>query len=284
MKLFRFGEADRERPGVELEDGTRLDVSDQISDYNQDFFACSGLERLKAIAAERSSCPTVPAGVRLGPPVARPHKFLAIGLNYKLHAEEGGNPVPSEPMVFSKATSCICGPDDDTLMPRGSEKLDYEVELAFVMKDKVRYLDSEAEALAHVAGFTVCNDVSERHLQLERGGQMVKGKGCDTFGPLGPWLVTTDDLPDYGNLTLSTKVNGKIRQKSSTNDMIFSVPFIVCYLSKFMTLEPGDVITTGTPQGVALGMNDPEAYLKPGDIVEISVEKLGTQTQKVRAP
>ncbi len=282
MKLIRFGEPGAEKPGIEQEDGTRRDVSGQVSDYTPEFFASGGLEKLAEVADKADQCPEVPASTRLGPPVARPLKFLAIGLNYKNHALELGGSIPDEPVIFSKATSCICGPDDHTLMPRGSEKLDYEVELAFVMKDTVRNLASESEALAHIAGFTICNDVSERFNQLERGGQWVKGKSADTFGPLGPWLVTTDALPDFGNLEVSTKVNGAYRQRSSTSDLIFSIPHCLWYLSQFMTLEAGDVVTTGTPEGVAVGMNDPEAFLKPGDKVEVSVAKLGTQTQLVK--
>jgi 2-keto-4-pentenoate hydratase/2-oxohepta-3-ene-1,7-dioic acid hydratase in catechol pathway len=283
MKLIRFGERDREKPGIEQDDGSRLDVSDHIPDYTPDFFACGGLERLKELAAKAEGLPAVPKGTRLGPPIARPYKFLAVGLNYRAHAEEGGHAIPSEPLIFTKATSCIMGPDDDILVPRESQRLDYEVELAFVMKDKVRYLEREQDAPAHIAGFTICNDVSERHFQQERGGQFIKGKSCDTFGPLGPVLVTTDALPDHGDLELTTRVNGEVRQHSTTADLIFSVPHLVWYLSQFMTLEPGDVIATGTPSGVGSRM-DPPGLLQPGDKVELSVAKLGTQTQTVRAP
>ncbi len=282
MKLIRFGEPGAEKPGIEQEDGTRLDVSAHVSDYTPDFFASGGLDKLANLAGGGADCPAVPPGTRLGPPIARPYKFLAIGLNYRAHAEEGGHAIPSEPLVFTKATSCIMGPDDDILVPAGSIKLDYEVELAFVMKDEVRNLASESEAMAHVAGFTICNDVSERHFQAERGGQFIKGKSCDTFGPLGPWLVTADALPDHGNLRLTTHVNGEPRQDSNTNDLIFAVPHLVWYMSQFMTLEPGDVITTGTPSGVGNRM-DPPGLLKPGDKVELNIAKLGTQTQVVRA-
>jgi len=281
MKLIRFGEPGREKPGVEQDSGQRVDLSDAIVDYTPEFFASGGLERVKALVAGDTKFPTVAAGVRLGPPVARPHKFIAIGLNYRKHAEELGLPIPSEPVVFTKLTSCIMGPNDDVIVPRGSTKLDYEAELAFVMKDKVRYLASEKEALAHVAGFTICNDVSERNFQLERGGQWVKGKSCDTFGPLGPFLITTDALAEYGELEISLKVNGEVRQSSNTDDMIFAIPYLVHYLSQFFTLEPGDVITTGTPSGVAAGMKPPK-FLKAGDKVEVTFAKLGTQTQTVR--
>ncbi len=284
MKLIRFGEPGREKPGIENDDGSRVDVSDHFADYTPEFFASGGLNRLKEVVAAGAGLPAVSPALRLGPPTARTRKFIAIGLNYKQHAVEVGAEIPSEPVVFTKATSSICGPNDDTIVPRGSEKLDYEVEIAFVMKNKVRYLDSEDEALSHIAGFTICNDVSERVFQLERGGSWTKGKSADTFGPLGPWLVTTDALPDYGNLAVSTKVDGATRQQSNTSDMIFSIPHILCYLSRFMTLEPGDVITTGTPQGVAAGMKDPEAFLRPGQTVEVAIEKLGVQTQRITAP
>ena len=280
MKLIRFGEPGREKPGVEQDSGQRVDLSDAIDDYTPEFFASGGLERVKALVAGGTKFPSVSAGMRLGPPVARPHKFIAIGLNYRKHAEEMGLPIPSEPVIFTKLTSCIMGPNDDVIVPKGSTKLDYEAELAFVMKDKVRYLASEQEALAHVAGFTICNDVSERNFQQERGGQWVKGKSCDTFGPLGPCLITTDAVQDYGKLEISLTVNGEVRQSSNTDDMIFAVPYLVHYLSQFFTLEPGDVITTGTPSGVAGGMKPPK-FLKAGDKVEVTFAKLGTQSQTV---
>jgi len=283
MKLIRFGEPGREKPGIELEDGTRLDLSGRGEDYTPDFFASGGLARLAEVAADAGGLPRAPEGARLGPPVARPHKFLAIGLNYRKHAEEGGHAIPTEPLLFAKATSCIMGPDDDILVPQGSKKLDYEVELAFVMRDTVRNLAAEREAMAHVAGFTICNDVSERHFQSERGGQFTKGKSADTFGPLGPWLVTADALPDHGRLRLTTYVNGELRQDSNTSDLIFSVAHVVWYLSQFMTLEAGDVVTTGTPSGVGNRMTPP-GLLQPGDKVELNIDKLGTQTQTVRAP
>ena len=282
MKLIRFGEPGREKPGIELEDGTRLDVSGRVEDYTPDFFAGNGLDKLRKVAENPADCPPVPEVARLGPPVARPHKFLAIGLNYRKHAEEGGHDIPTEPLLFAKATSCVMGPNDDILVPQGSKKLDYEVELAFVMGATVRNLASEDGAMAHVAGFTICNDVSERHFQSERGGQFTKGKSADTFGPLGPWLVTADALPDHGRLRLTTHVNGELRQDSNTSDLIFSVAHVVWYLSQFMTLEAGDVVTTGTPSGVGNRMTPP-GLLQPGDKVELNIEKLGTQTQTVRA-
>ena len=280
MRLIRFGSPGQERPGIEKENGERIDVSYHLVDYTPEFFASGGLDRLKQIVAEGKHLPAVPKDARLGPPVARPHKFIAVGLNYRKHAEETNNPIPTEPVLFTKATSCLSGPNDEIVIPRGSLKLDYEVELAFVMTKKASYLESEAEAMNHVGGFMVCNDVSERHFQSERAGQWMKGKGCDTFGPLGPVLVTTDELKDYGKLAISLTVNGETRQSSNTDDMIFTVPHIVWYISQFMTLEPGDVITTGTPSGVASGMK-PQGWLKAGDVVEATIEKIGTLSQKV---
>ena len=283
MKLIRFGLPGRERPGVMMPDGARLDVSDHVPDYTPEFFAAGGLERLKTlIAQEAKSCPAISKDVRLGPPIARPYKFIAIGLNYRKHAAEVGAEIPKEPIVFTKHTTCIAGPDDEVIIPKGSTKLDYECELAFVMKSKLRYLEKEPDALKHVAGFTICNDVSERNFQLERGPTWVKGKSADTFGPLGPFLATPDEVPDFGNLSISLKVNGETRQDSNTNDLIFGVPHLVWYISQFFTFEPGDVVTTGTPSGVAQGMKPPK-WLKAGDVMELNIAKLGTQTQRVAA-
>ena len=283
MRLIRLGAPGRERPGVILSDGTRLDVSEHIQDYTPEFFAAGGLDRLKTIVTQHGKdCPPADRKERLGPPIARPNKFIAIGQNYRAHVEETGQQIPKEPPIFTKQTSCICGPDDDVVIPKGGTKLDYEVELAFVMKTKARYLEKEADALNYVAGFTICNDVSERNFQLERGPTWTKGKSSDTFGPLGPCLTTLDDLPDYGNLEIQLKVNGQLRQNSNTNDLIFSVPHLVWYISQFFPLEPGGVITTGTPSGVAIGMKPPQ-WLKPGDTMELSIAKLGSQTQKVVA-
>ena len=279
MKLFRFGDSGREKPGVELADGTRLDVSDHINDFGPDFFACGGMDRLKAIANTRM-CPAIKGSPRIGPSVARPNQFIAIGLNYRKHAEEMGAKIPTEPEIFVKLTSSICGPNDDILIPPGSTKMDYEVELAFVMKNKVRYLASKEEAMQHIAGFLICNDVSERDYQ-HRGSQWIKGKSHQNVGPLGPWMVPTEELPDVHNLDLSLKVNGQTRQNSNTNDLIFNVPHMLWYMSQFFTLEPGDVITTGTPSGVAGGMKPP-GWLKAGDTVEVNVAKLGTQRNTVR--
>jgi 2-keto-4-pentenoate hydratase/2-oxohepta-3-ene-1,7-dioic acid hydratase in catechol pathway len=283
MRLIRFGTPGRERPGVILPDGTRLDVSEHIQDYTPEFFAAGGLDRLKTLITEHGKeCPPADRKARLGPPISRPHKFLAIGLNYRKHAQEVGAEIPKEPIVFTKQTSCICGPNDHVVIPKGSTKLDYEVELAVVMKTKLRYLEKEADAMKYVAGFTICNDVSERNFQLERGPTWTKGKSADTFGPLGPYLTSTEDVSDYANLDLQLKVNGEIRQNSNTNDLIFTVPHLVWYISQFFTLEPGDVITTGTPSGVAQGMKPPR-WLRPGDVMELAIAKLGTQTQTVVA-
>lgn len=281
MKLIRFGEPGREKPGVQLKDGTRLDVSAHISDYNPDFFAAGGTARLPEIIADRKTCPTVAPSVRLGPPVARPHKFIAIGLNYRKHAAEVGAKIPTEPEVFTKHTSCICGPNDAIEVPQGSTKLDYEIELAFVMGSRVKNLADKADALQHIAGYMICNDVSERDFQM-RGMQWTRGKSHDTFGPLGPWLVTPDEVGNPHDLKVTLKVNGKTRQDSNTNDFIFNVNHMLWYVSQFMTLEPGDVITTGTPSGVAAGMGDQAAFLKDGDVVELAIDKLGVQTQRVQ--
>jgi 2-keto-4-pentenoate hydratase/2-oxohepta-3-ene-1,7-dioic acid hydratase in catechol pathway len=283
MRLIRLGAPGRERPGVIMPDGTRLDVSEHIQDYTPEFFAAGGLERLKTLITQHGKdCPPAGRNERLGSPIARPHKFIAIGMNYRKHAVEVGAEIPKEPVVFTKHTTCIVGPNDDVVVPRGSTKLDYEVELAVVMKTKLRYLESEADAMKYVAGFTICNDVSERNFQLERGPTWVKGKSADTFGPLGPYLTTVDEVPDHDHLDLELKVNGQVRQSSNTSDLVFGVPHLVWYISQFFTLEPGDVITTGTPSGVAMGMKPPQ-WLKPGDTMELTIAKLGTQTQRVVA-
>ena len=281
MKLIRFGEPGREKPGVQLDDGTRIDVSHHIPDYNPDFFAAGGIARLTELAATRANCPVVPNGMRIGPPVGNPGKFVAIGLNYRNHAKEVGAEIPKEPEVFTKYTTCICGPDDGIIIPQTSSKMDYEVELAFVMGRTVRDLPSEDGALDTVAGYLICNDVTERDFQV-RGTQWVRGKSHDSFGPLGPWLVTPDELGDPHALDLELKVNGEPRQKSNTADFIFNIPHIIWYCSQFFTLEAGDVVTTGTPAGVANGMKDPNAFLKEGDKVEVTVSKLGKQTQVLR--
>jgi 2,4-didehydro-3-deoxy-L-rhamnonate hydrolase len=281
MKLIRFGAPGRERPGVLLDDGTRLDLSRHIQDYTPEFFASGGVGRVAELAKARQQTPTADPGERLGSPIARPHKFIAIGLNYRKHAAEMNAPIPKEPEIFTKLTSSICGPNDGIRVPKTSSKLDYEVELAVVMRDRVEDLASEGEALAHVAGYLICNDVSERDFQ-HRGSQWVRGKSHESFGPLGPWLVTPEEVGDPHKLELSLKVNGKVRQSSNTSDFIFNVPHVIWYCSQFFALEPGDVITTGTPSGVAGGMKDPNAFLKPGDTVEVTIAKLGTQLGEVR--
>ncbi len=282
MKLIRFGHAGAEKPGVECADGTRLDVSKHIPDYNPDFFAAGGLARLSDIVSSAKGCPKVDPNMRLGPPVAKPGKFMAIGLNYRGHAKEMAAPIPKQPEVFTKQTSCICGPNDDILLFPDSVQLDYEVEFAFVVGRRAHRVQTEAEAQACVAGYMICNDVSERQYQT-MGAQWTQGKSGDTYGPLGPWLVCPDEVGDPHQLRLTTKVNGEIRQDSNTNDLIFNIPQIIMGVSKYITLLPGDCVTTGTPAGVAHGMNDPSKFLKVGDEVELTIEKLGTQKNRIVA-
>jgi 2,4-didehydro-3-deoxy-L-rhamnonate hydrolase len=282
MKLIRFGEPGREKPGVQLADGRRVDASEFVTDYDEAFFGSDGLARLaRWLGHAGASAPEVPADVRLGPPIARPSKIVCIGLNFRDHARETGAKIPEEPIVFFKATSAIVGPNDDVVIPRGSEKTDWEVELAVVIGKRASYV-READAAECVAGYVLHNDYSERAFQLERGGQWVKGKSCDTFAPLGPFLVTRDELPDVGALRMRLAVNGETVQDGTTADMIFGVPFLVSYLSQFMSLLPGDVVSTGTPAGVGLGMKPPR-YLGEGDVVELAVDGLGTQRQRLRA-
>ncbi|MGS2761589.1 fumarylacetoacetate hydrolase family protein [Sinomicrobium sp. M5D2P9] len=282
MKLFRFGPEGKEKPGVELPDGKQLDVSAFGEDYNEDFFEGNGIGRLQDWLKEnQDKCPEVPAGFRFGPVVKRPSKLVCIGLNYAKHAAESGMDVPKEPVVFFKATSSIVGPNDPVVIPRGSEKTDWEVELAVVIGKKASYVTKE-EAMDYVAGYALHNDYSERAYQLERGGQWVKGKSCDTFAPLGPYLVTADEKLDPNNLNLWLKVNGEMLQNSNTSDFIFDIPTVISYLSEFMTLLPGDVISTGTPAGVGLGFQPPR-YLKPGDVVELGIEGLGSSRQEAVA-
>ncbi|MEX0600929.1 MAG: fumarylacetoacetate hydrolase family protein [Rhodothermales bacterium] len=283
MKLIRFGEAGREKPGLLLDDGTRIDASAVTLDYDEAFFAGEGLDRLHRWlddgAAERS--PRVDADERLGAPIARPSKIVCVGLNYLDHAEESGLDAPEEPVLFMKASSSLSGPFDPIELPRGSKKTDWEVELAVVMGREARYVE-EREAMEFVAGFAVMNDVSERDYQLERGGQWVKGKSCDTFSPLGPALVTRDEIEDVHALKMWLKVNGETKQDGSTSMLIFNVPVVVSYISRFMTLLPGDVISTGTPAGVGLGFKPPQ-FLKEGDVVELGIDGLGESRQEVAA-
>jgi 2,4-diketo-3-deoxy-L-fuconate hydrolase len=282
MKLIRCGEAGRERPGILLEDGIRVDASGFGSDYDEQFFASGGLRRLREwLAAHASSAPRIANSLRLGPPIARPSKIVCIGLNFRDHAAESKMEAPKEPVLFFKSTTSLVGPNDPLQIPRNASKVDWEVELAVVIEKRASYV-SEERALDHVAGFALHNDYSERTFQLERGGQWVKGKSADSFAPLGPFLATRDEISNQGNLAMWLKVNGEYRQRSSTAQMIFGVPFLVSYISQFMTLLPGDVISTGTPAGVGLGMNPPQ-YLKAGDVVELGVEGLGESTQRVVA-
>ena len=281
MKLFRFGKADEEKIGVVIENKL-YDVSAFGEDYNEKFFQNDGLKRLSDFVATNADVlPLVSSTERFGAVIARPSKIICIGLNYRAHAIESGADIPVEPIIFFKSTSAICGPNDDLIMPKGSEKTDWEVELAVVINKKTSYVD-ESEAMDYVAGYVLHNDYSERAFQLERGGQWVKGKSCDTFAPLGPYLVTTDEIKDPHQLNMWLKVNGETLQNSSTADMIFKIPFIVHYLSQFMTLLPGDIITTGTPQGVGLGFKPPR-YLKDGDVVELGIDGLGTSKQHVKS-
>lgn len=279
MKLVRYGTAGLEKPGLIDAQGALRDLSAHIADLRGEHLSSESLARLAALDA--ASLPEVPGNPRLGPCVAGTGKFVCIGLNYSDHAAEAGMQAPSEPIVFMKATSAIVGPNDDVLIPRGSEKTDWEVELAIVIGRTAKYV-SEADALDYVAGYCVANDVSERAFQIERQGQWTKGKSCDTFGPIGPWLVTRDEVADPGNLDLWLKVNGETMQQGSTRTMIFGVAHIVSYLSQFMSLQPGDVIATGTPPGVGMGKK-PQRFLKPGDVVELGVAGLGAQRQTMRA-
>ena len=276
MRLIRFGASGAEKPGIVVADGKIKDCSSHVSDYDHAFFSGGGIDTLRLLAAKPDSLPDAPRGVRIGPPVARPRNVFAIGLNYSDHAKETGAAIPSEPILFMKATSAICGPQDSILIPRGSEKTDWEVELGVIIGRDTHYLASPAAAREVVAGFCIANDVSERAFQIERGGQWSKGKSCDHFLPLGPWLVTADEVPDPQNLGLALDVNGTRRQTGNTSTMIFDVWFVVHYLSQFLTLEAGDVVITGTPPGVGMGCKPPE-YLKAGDIVALSIDGLGSQ-------
>lgn len=278
MKLIRFGEPGKERPGI-IEEKKWYDVSSFIKDYDEDFFANNGIGRLKKIVVE-NKLREVDKAQRLGCPVYKPSKVICIGLNYAKHAKETGAQVPKEPILFFKATTSVSGPNDDIVIPKNSVKTDWEVELAVVIGKKASYIE-ENEAMDYVAGYCLHNDVSEREFQIERGGQWVKGKSCDTFAPLGPWLATKDEIEDAHKLRLWLTVNGKKMQDGNTDDLIFNIPHLVSYISQFMTLLPGDIISTGTPNGVGLGLNPP-VYLKSGDVVELGIDGLGTQKQKVK--
>jgi len=281
MKLIRFGLANDEKPGIELSDGTRIDVSAFGEDYDELFFGSNGIKRLAQwLKINKSQCPSIDKKIRLGPPIDRPSKIVCVGLNYAKHAKESGMEVPTEPVLFFKASSAIVGPYDDVILPKKSEKSDWEVELAIIIGNKASYV-KESEAMGHVAGYVIHNDISEREYQLERSGQWVKGKSCDTFAPIGPFMATTDEIDDPHNLRLWLKVNGETMQDSNTSDLIFGVPKLVSYISTYMTLLPGDVISTGTPFGVGLGL-DPQKYLKDGDVMELGIDGLGVSKQNVR--
>ena len=278
MKLIRFGKINAEKPGIQLTNGIKLDVSAFTCDYNEEFFGKSGIEKLKKwLESNQDTCPVVGDHIRLGPPLSRPSKIVCVGLNYAKHAAESGMDVPQEPVLFFKASSAIVGPYDDIVIPKGSTKTDWEVELAVVIGKKASYVN-EKDAMNHVAGYVLHNDVSERNFQIERSGQWVKGKSCDTFAPIGPFIATPDEIGDPNNLNLWLKLNGEEMQNSSTSDFIFNIQYLVSYISQFMTLLPGDVISTGTPFGVGLGLNPPK-YLKDGDVVELGIEGLGISKQ-----
>ena len=280
MKLVRFGPAGREKPGIVDKQGKIRDLSRIVPDIAGDVLGSAGLAKIKKAKLEK--LPLVKGKPRLGACVGGTRHFIAIGLNYADHAAEAGAPIPKEPIIFSKAPSCIAGPNDNIMVPKASSKLDWEVELGIVIGRRARYIATEKDALAYVAGYCVCNDISEREFQLERSGQWMKGKGCETFGPIGPWLVTRDEIKDVQNLSMWLTVNGEHRQKGSTKTMVFGAAHIVWYCSQFFVMEPGDVITTGTPPGVGLGMKPPQ-YLKPGDVIRLGIEGLGEQQQKVVA-
>jgi 2-keto-4-pentenoate hydratase/2-oxohepta-3-ene-1,7-dioic acid hydratase in catechol pathway len=282
MKLIRHGEIGREEPGVLLPDGRRIDASEEFNDYDEGFFAMGGMESLAQWVED--GCVggrEIPSIVRIGAPVDRPSKIVCVGKNYLDHAKEFGEGIPTEPVLFMKASSCWSGPFDEVIRPRGAEKLDYEVELAVVIGQTMSHV-SEEDALSYVAGYSVFCDYSERAYQKEMGGQWMKGKSYDRFGPMGPWLVPASQVPDPQALRLWTKVNGDVRQNGYTGDMMFPVKMVLSYISRFMTLLPGDVVATGTPSGVAMGMNPPK-YLQPGDFVELGIDGLGEMGQRIVA-
>lgn len=276
MKLIRFGEPGKEKPGVII-GNNRFDVSEYIYDYNEQFFAKEGISLLDDIINTKE-LKTVAQTIRLGSPVARPSKIICIGLNYSDHAAESGMQLPKEPVIFFKATTAIAGPNDNLIIPRNSNKTDWEVELAVIIGKKALYAEEE-NAMSHVAGYLLHNDYSEREFQLERSGQWVKGKSCDTFAPLGPWLTTPDETGDVNNLRLWLTVNGKMMQDGNTKNLIFKIPQLVSYVSQFMTLLPGDIISTGTPAGVGLGQKPAPVYIKPGDVIELGIDGLGSSRQ-----
>lgn len=279
MKLVRFGALGAEKPGLVDRDGNIRDLSAHVADITGETLAPDSLAKLAALDA--GSLPLAPKGVRLGSPVAKSWNFLAVGLNYADHAKETGQDIPAEPILFNKLGNCICGPNDDVVYPRNANRMDWEIEIAFVIGKRAQYVEQK-DALGYIAGYAICNDVSERRFQMKRNGQWMKGKCAATFGPLGPWLVTTDELPDPHSLAMELKVNGEVKQTGSTSTMIFSIPFLLSYITQFCVLEPGDVVTTGTPPGVGSGMKPPQ-YLVAGDVMELSIEKLGSQKSTVVA-
>lgn len=279
MKLVRFGNPGEEKPGVVIND-KRYDVSHLVNEYDAAFFGGGGIQQLRS-QIDGAALTEVDEDVRWGIPLARPGKIVCIGLNFADHAAESGMEKPKEPVIFFKATSSLTGPYDDVIIPKGSTKTDWEVELAVVIGRKASYVE-ESDAMKHVAGYVLHNDVSEREFQIERGGQWVKGKSCDTFAPVGPWIATPDEISDVNNLGMWLSLNGKKVQDGNSSNLIFKIPFLIHYLSQFMTLEPGDIISTGTPAGVGLGM-DPPTYLKPGDVMELGVDGLGVSKQSVKA-
>lgn len=282
MKLIRFGQPGQEKPGVQDDDGNRWDVSAFGQDYDEIFFGNDGIAKLRDwLVSHQDDCPKIDAGIRLGPPLVSPSKIVCVGLNYAKHAAESGMDIPKEPVLFFKATSAIVGPNDDVIIPKESKKTDWEVELAVVIGKKASYV-SEENAMDHVAGYVLHNDYSEREFQLERSGQWVKGKSCDTFAPIGPFIATRDEIDDPHDLNLWLTLNGETMQKSNTSDFVFNIPEQISYISQFMTLLPGDIISTGTPFGVGLGLTPPK-YLKPGDVVELGIEGLGSSKQTAKA-
>lgn len=283
MKLVRFGQQGAEKPGVLADDGSILDVSGVVQDYDTRFLGEGGLEKLQEWVAEnQAGLPVVDPDTRLGPPVAHPGKIICVGLNYSDHAKESGQEPPAEPVLFTKAVTALNGPNDPVVLPRASKKTDWEVEIAFVIGKRAKYV-AEVDSLDHIAGYAIMNDVSEREFQAERCGQWVKGKSHDTFAPLGPFLATRDEIPDPQNLAMSLDLNGERAQTGHTKAMIFSITTLLSYISQFMTLMPGDIVSTGTPPGVGFGMK-PQRFLKPGDIMELAIEGLGSQRQEVMPP
>jgi 2-keto-4-pentenoate hydratase/2-oxohepta-3-ene-1,7-dioic acid hydratase in catechol pathway len=282
MKLIRKGQPGEESPGLILKDGREVETSGFGEDYDEVFFETDGLERLQEwIKENENDLPIFPEDERYGAPIARPSKIVCIGLNFDDHAAESGMDIPEEPVLFFKASSAFCGPNDDLILPRGGDKTDWEVELAFVVGKRASYVE-EKDAMDHLAGYALHNDYSERAFQLERSGQWVKGKSCDTFAPFGPYIATPDEIEDVNNLKMWLKVNGETMQSSNSSNLHYKIPFLLSYVSQFMTLLPGDIISTGTPPGVGLGM-DPPVYLKAGDLVELGIDQLGSSAQKVVA-